>query len=104
MRVTKAQKIKHYNIDNPTYHITNVKKLTAQALEYYKNDYKSLDDLYKSYSNLKRASWQNILRDYQPRTILGMSGNSMTYSVMLVANNGDVLHITRENNWLVEVV
>jgi hypothetical protein len=102
--MTKADKIKQYNIDNQGYNITNIKKMTTQDLAYYRTYGKqSLRELYTRHSDAKQDSWDEIVRTYQPQEVLGMVGNSMTYSVLLVAGNGDTLHITKDNNYLVEV-
>lgn len=101
---TKAELIKAYNTLYPTYNITNIKKMTQGEVDYYKHyGSSSLDELYKRPSYAKLNSWDEIVRTYEPQEVLGFVGNSMTYSVMLIADNGDLLHITRGNNWLVEV-
>ena len=102
--MTKAEKIKAYNELNKGYNITNIKKMTTQELGYYRTYGKqSLRELYTRHSDAKEASWNEIVRTYQPQEVLGMVGNSMTYSVVLVASNGDTLWITRSNNYLIEV-
>ena len=100
---TKADKIKQYNLDNKGYNITNIKKMTEEQLAYYKNGNTELRDIYDRYSEAKRESFDWIKRTYKP-TVLGMVGSSHAYSVVLVADNGDTLWITRDNNYLVEVV
>lgn len=102
--MNKADKIKQYNEKNKNYNITNIKKLTQEAIGYYaKYGKQSLSELYTTYSNAKRQSWDYIIATYKPSRIIGVQGNTMTYSVVLEAENGDVLHITRDNNYLVEV-
>jgi hypothetical protein len=102
---TKQDFINKYNQKNPTYHITGLKKLEVDSLEYAKTHHpKSLDELYSSYSDAKYSSWRKILEDYKPQSIIGLQGSSMAYSVKLIAENGDVLWITRNNNYLVEVI
>lgn len=102
--MTKQERIKEYN-NLFDYHITNTKKMTESEIESrIKYGVRSLDELYKTYSNAKRESWEWIQRTYKPKAILSVSGNCMAYSVLLVAWNGDKLHITRDNNYLVEVV
>ena len=101
--MTKAQKIKAYNELNSNYEITGIKKMSKESINYSKvHGYKSLNELYKSYSDIKRSSYQAILATYNPE-ILDVSGNCMMYSVLLKASNGDILHITRANNYLIEV-
>ena len=103
--MTKAQRIKEYNQINKGYAITGIKKLPRESLRYQEINFpKSLDELYQSYSNAKRASWDWIQQTYQPAKIIGLQGSCMTYSVTLVASNGDTLWNTRDNNYQVEVV
>ena len=100
----KAEQIKAYNEANPGYNITGIKKLSREHLNYSKiNGAKNLDELYQSYSDAKRQSFREILNTYNPE-IISLQGSSMSYSVYLVAENGDTLWITRDNNYLVEVV
>lgn len=102
---TKAERIKEYNNNNPYYFITGIKKISKESLDYQKLHFaKSLDDLYQSYSDLKDISYKKILQTYRPIEIIGLQGSSMTYSVTLVASNGDILWITRDNNYLVDVI
>lgn len=103
--MTKAQRIEEYNTVNKGYNITGIKKVSKDHLRWLDvNGAKSLDELYKSYSSAKRNSYTAILRTYEPRKIIGLEGGSMTYSITLVASNGDTLWITRNNNYLVEAV
>lgn len=103
--MTKAQRIKEYNDNNKGYNITGIKKINNEHLQWLNvNGAKSLDELYQSYSDAKRSSYNNILNTYKPKKIIGLQGSSMTYSVTLVAENGDTLWITRNNNYLVERV
>jgi hypothetical protein len=100
----KAQRIKEYNASNKGYAITGIKKCSKAELDWARaNHAKSLDELYNSYSNAKRSSYNDILQTYKPDEIIGLQGSSMAYSVTLVADNGDTLWITRCNNYLVEV-
>lgn len=102
--MTKQQRIQEYNQVNTNYNITGVKKLPKDHLQWSRvNSPKSLDELYNSYSDAKRQSWSDILRDYRPKEVIGLQGSSMAYSVYLVAENNDTLWITRDNNYLVEV-
>ena len=102
--MTKADKIKAYN-ELYNYHITGIKKMTAEQLNNYKryNQYNSLYELYQKPSQAKIDSYNNIFTDYEPKEIISIQGNCMTYSVILIAKNGSVLHITRDNNYLIEV-
>ena len=102
--MTRAQQIAEYNKKYPSYNITKIKKFYGQP-----HDLKavwgetSLYELYKKPSQAKVQAWQQIHHDYNPKEILSVQGNSMTYSVFLIAGNGDVLHITRDNNYLIEL-
>ena len=62
-----------------------------------------LYELYQKPSEYKREAWNDILKNYAPREIISVQGSAMTFSVWLVANNGDIIHITRDNNYLVTV-
>jgi hypothetical protein len=62
-----------------------------------------LDDLYQKPSEAKKASYNTILRTYNPKQIISVQGACFSYSVLLEAENGDVLHITKDNNYLVKV-
>lgn len=102
--MTKAERVKKYNELYEGYHITDIKKMTQGQVDYYKHyGEASLNDLYKNPSQAKLDSWRKIWVQYEPLEVLGFVGNSMTYSVMLIAKNGSLLHITRNNNYLVEV-
>lgn len=102
--MTKSEKVMAYNELYPDYHITGIKKMTQEQINSWKAwSEHSLDDLYKRPSQAKVNSNRELLDRYEPREVLGYTGNSMTYSVMLVAKNGSILHITKGNNWLVEV-
>ena len=104
--MTTAQKIAEYNQANPGYAITNIKSTTKAGLDYmrsWQGRCTDLYDLYQKPSSYKREAWNDNLIDYQPREIISVQGNAMTFSVWLVANNGDVMHITRDNNYLVTV-
>jgi hypothetical protein len=101
--MNKTQKIKEYNTTNKGYNITGIKKLSQEHLQYSReHGAKSLDELYNNYSNAKQSSFQQILETYKPK-LIRIQGNSQTYSAYLVAENGDTLWITRDNNYLVEV-
>lgn len=101
----KADKIKAYNELNSGYHITNIKKVDREFIDRL-GDY-GVNDLYELYakpSELKVEAWDWIHRTYEPKRVILVSGNSMAFSVWLEAKNGDVLHITKGNNYLVERV
>ncbi len=101
---TKAQRVKEYNENNKGYYITNIKKMTQEQVDNWKKySENTLHELYKRPSDAKVNSWRKLWVQYEPLEVLGFTGNSQTYSVMLVAANGDLLHITRDNNYLVEV-
>ena len=103
--MTKAERIKEYNTVNRDYNITGIKKIERQYIDWSRvNHAKSLDDLYQSYSDAKRSSYRDILETYRPLEIIGLKGSSMAYSVYLKASNGDILWITRDNNYLVDVI
>lgn len=103
--MTKQQRIAEYNKANPSYAITNIKKLSRDYIVNARlRDSKSLDECYQTYSDDKKSSYAKILRDYEPLEIISVVGSSFSYSVLLVAGNGDTLHITKNNNYLVEVV
>jgi len=102
----KSDRIKEYNNLNSGYHITGIKSMTVDQLESYKK-YNNHNDIYSFYarpSQYKINSWNDILRDYNPVEIISIQGNSQTYSVILKAANGDILHITKWNNYLIELV
>ena len=104
-KLTKSDKIKQYNHLFEGFNITNIKTMTTQQIEgSIRYGAKSLDDLYKSCSDTKRDSYNEILETYKPKAILSVQGNNNFYSVLLVAWNGDKLFITRDNNYLVEEV
>jgi len=105
MKTTQAEKVKQYNKLYPDYNITGIKKVNKDHLNSLDiNGAKSLDDLYNSYSNAKYISYKEIIDTYKPEKIIGLEGNSMAYSITLIAENGDILWITRCNNYLVEKV
>lgn len=101
----KSDKIKSYN-ELYNYHITNIKKITRDQFNDMRNNAKCCDlyYLYKKPSQAKIYSWNNILSDYKPIEIISVQGSCMTYGVWLIAENGSLLHITKCNNYLVEVL
>lgn len=100
--MTKQERIKEYN-QKYGYNITNIERMSKRQLSWYQNSHKSLYECYAKPSWAKINSYNEILKTYKPREILAVFGNSMMYSVILVARNGDILHITKGNNYLVEV-
>lgn len=105
MRITKRDIINEYNTVNPGYDITGTMKMSTDHIEArIKYGARDLDDLYQSYSNAKRDSYADILATYKPRRILALAGSCFSYTVLLIAGNGDTLLITKSNNYLVEVV
>lgn len=101
--MTREEQIRDYNERNAGYYITGIKRLTAEQVKAYRNGYKSVDELYRNPSDAKRASWRDIVTRYNPSEVLGLHGSCHTYSVVLRAENGDLLHITRDNNYLIEL-
>lgn len=103
--MTKREQIEQYNLDNPGYHITDIKSMTAGQIEGYRKwGAKSLDEKYARPSYAKRMSYERLLQQYMPREIISVQGSSHAYSVLLRADNGDLLHITHANNYLVKEV
>lgn len=105
MKTTKAEQIKAYNNLNKGYAITNIKKLYGNRSE-LKNVWAktSLYELYDKPSQAKIESWNDILNTYEPKEIISVQGSAHSYSVFLTAKNGDLLHITRSNNYLIQEV
>lgn len=107
---TKKQLISEYNSVNSAYSdkgygITGIKEYPKEAIQWLRvNGAKSLDELYASYSDIKRRTYREILDVYAPLEVIGLQGSSMQYSVVLKASNGDILWITKANNYLVKVV
>lgn len=102
--MNKQDQIKQYN-EQTGYNITNTKTMALSdiALYSYRNPNYSLDQLYKNPSNAKVTSYKAILDKYKPSEIVSVQGNCSSYSVMLKAENGDYLHITKSNNYLINV-
>lgn len=101
--MTRAQQIKEYN-DKYNYDITGIKKFYGKPSD-LKTAWssRSLYELYVKPSDAKVASWNDILATYKPQEILSVQGSAHTYGVHLIAENGDLLHITKSNNYLLEV-
>lgn len=103
--MTKQDKIKQYN-DQTGYNITNTKSMTLNDIQGYGYSFAtrtSLQELYKSPSDAKVASYKAILDTYKPLEIIAVQGSCFSYSVMLQAENGDYLHITKDNNYLINI-
>lgn len=101
--MTKQDKIKQYN-DKTGYNITNIKNMTRSDIDlYWHSPIFSLDQLYKKPSIDKITSYKAILNKYNPKEIVSVQGSCHSYSVMLKANNGDYLHITKSNNYLINI-
>lgn len=100
--MTKRERIEQYNKEH-NYQITGIQKMTAEQIDYrLTHGAHSLDEIYNSYSDAKRESWEWIQNTYRP-VRAGLQGNCNTYSAILEASNGDYLWITRDNNYLLEV-
>ncbi len=104
MTSTKKERIAIYNAVNKGYNISDIKKLTLEQIRGYENfGAKSLYELYQKPSNNKIESYNYILATYKPKEILCVQGSCNTYSVLLVAENDNILHITKGNNYLVKI-
>jgi hypothetical protein len=108
--MSKAQQVREYNEVNSAYSdkgygITGIKELPKEYIQWMRvNAAKSLDELYASYSDIKRNSYREILDVYEPLEVIGLQGSWAQYSVTLKASNGDILWVTKCNNYLVKVV
>ena len=102
--MTKAQRIAEYNRANKSYCITNIKKLSKENIQSSKKfGSNSLHECYANPSQAKISSYNDILSTYEPKEIISVQGSSHSYSVLLQASNGDILHITKANNYLVDI-
>lgn len=101
--MTKQQLINQYNHLNKGYAITGIKKVNKDfvAPNQWSND--SLDGLYTNPSQYKVNSYNEILATYEPIQIIDVRGSCHSYAVVLQANNGDYLWITKSNNYLLDV-
>lgn len=75
--MTKAKQLQQARELYPSYNITGVKTMTQgqiDAAEKYGSH--SLDELYTKPSDAKQASYNDILRTYQPRTIHAVQGSA----------------------------
>lgn len=103
--MTKAERIKAYNDLYPGFNITGIKKMTENEIESrIQWGGRSLRDVYKRPSDAKLEAYDDLIEQYRPKSVLAVNGNSQTFAVLLVAWNGDTLHITKDNNYLVEKV
>ena len=101
----KADRIKQYNELYQGFNITGIKKMTEDEIEArIKWGERSLKDVYKRPSQYKLEAYDDLIKQYKPNSVLAIQGNSQTFTVLLMACNGDMLYITRYNNYLVEVV
>lgn len=103
--MNKQDQIKQYN-DKTGYNITNTKNMTLDNIKLYGygfNTKTSLQELYKNPSNEKITSYKLILDKYKPKEIIAVQGSCHSYSVLLQAENGDYLHITKSNNYLINI-
>lgn len=99
-----SDRIEAYNKNNPGYNITGIKKMDLESIEARrKYGARSLEDLYIRPSDAKRSSYNYILKTYAPADIIALAGSCRQYSVLLKAGNGDILHITRANTYLIDV-
>lgn len=103
MKTTQAQRVQAARELYPSYNITGIKVMTKAEIQ-SRSHYGavSLEDLYARPSEAKQSSYRALMRQYLPQEVLAVSGNSMTYSVLLIAENGLLMLITRDNNYLVE--
>ena len=103
--MTKAERIKAYNDLYPGFNITGIKKMTEDEIDHVFNwGGRSLRDVYKRPSDAKLEAYDDLIERYRPKSILAVQGNSQSFSVLLVAWNGDTLYITKDNNYIVEMV
>lgn len=103
--MTKVERIKAYNDLYLGFNITGIKKMTEDEIESrIQWGERSLRDVYKRPSDAKLEAYDDLIEQYHPKSILAIQGNSQSFSVLLVAWNGDTLHITKDNNYLVERV
>lgn len=99
------ERIDEYNKNNAGYYITGIKKMDRESLEARRKwGAGSLNELYARPSDAKISSYNDILNTYKPSDIIAVAGSCSSYSVLLRADNGDVLHITRGNNYLIDLV
>lgn len=103
--MTKAERVKAYNELYPGFNITGIKKMTEGEIESrIQWGERSLKDVYKRPSDAKLEAYDELVKQYRPKSVLAIQGNSQTFTVLLMAWNGDMLHITKGNNYLVERV
>lgn len=103
--MTKAQRLEHFRALYPQLHITGVKTMTSEQVKNFSwYGYTTIEEVYKRPSEAKRYIWDKLMRLYNPIEVYGVNGSSQTFSVLLRAENGVVMHITKGNNYLVEIV
>lgn len=105
-RMTKSDRVKAYNANNPGYYVTDIKKMSRDDIQRRRTSaysYKSLEEAYKKPSHAKIDTYNELIDRYKPHEIIQVSASSHHYSVLLKADNGDIFHITHGNNYLVEV-
>jgi hypothetical protein len=102
--MSKHDRITEYNRANALYNITDIKRMSTDDIANYKKWGKSsLYELYDRPSDAKVTSYRDILATYDPREIITVQGSCHSYSVILQAGNGDYLHITKCNNYLIDI-
>lgn len=103
--MTKAQRLVHYRELHPKMYITDVKSMSEEQIKNFSwYGHTTLEEVYQRPSKLKEQVWDELMARYSPIEVYGVNGNSQTFSVLLRAENGVVMHITKGNNYLVEVV
>lgn len=103
--MTKTEWIKAYNDLYPGFNITGIKKMTEDEIESrIQRGGRSLRDVYERPSDTKLEAYDNLIEQYRPKSVLAVTGSIQTFTVLLVAWNGDTLYSTKDNNYLVERV
>lgn len=98
MKTTKAQKLASYKTLYPDYDITGVLQGNP-----YTNGNTSIYDIYANPSDAKIRAFNQVIKQYQPDEILSVAGNCQTFTVTLKTSKGVMMHITRANNYIVEL-
>jgi len=101
--MTKQQLIKEYNNKNRGYAITAIKTVNIDFITVNQWCNHSLSDLYTKPSEYKVSSYNDILATYDPIKIIDVRGSCHSYCVVLQAENGGYLHITKSNNYLLQM-
>lgn len=100
----KAQRLEHFRALYPKMSITGVKSMTEEQIKNFSwYGYTTLEEVYKRPSKLKEQAWGWVMDTYRPLEVYGVNGNSQTFSVLLQADNGVIMHITKDNKYLVEI-